>query len=153
MVKAHGIKGEVVVLPETDYPHRLAPGSRLETPAGEELTISSSIPGERGWLVRFSQVYDRNQAEGLAGVELFVEASERRELGSDEFWPDLLIGLEVRDPAGNYLGRVRDVDDRTPQARLIITTSAGEVEVPFVSALVPEVGDGYLVVDPLSGLI
>ena len=131
----------------------MPPGPVSRPPLADELTVRSSIPGERGWLVRFHQVKDRNQAEGLAGVELFVEASERRPLGPDEFWPDLLIGLEVRDLAGNYLGRVRDVDDRTPQARLIITTAGGEVEIPFVSALVPEVGNGYLVVDPLSGLL
>lgn len=147
VVKAHGIKGEVVVLPETDSAERFSPGSRLATSTDRALTVRSCVVGERGWLIGFLEVGDRDQAESLVGAELLVESTQRRRLEAGEYWPDQLIGLEVRSRDGSVLGRVKAVDDRTAQARLIVAVPGGEFEVPFVDELVPEVGDGYLVVE------
>lgn len=105
-------------------------------------------------MVSFLEIADRDGAEDLVGEELIVSSSDRRSLGADEFWPDQLVGLLVRDRSGLEVGRVRDVDDSTPQARLVIATASGDVEVPFVDDLVPEINldDGYLVVAPIPGL-
>ncbi len=154
MVKAHGISGEVVVLPETDYEGRFAQGRPVYTRSGLSLHVRSNKPGATGWLVSFLEIADRDGAEDLVGEELIVSSSDRRSLGADEFWPDQLVGLLVRDRSGLEVGRVRDVDDSTPQARLVIATASGDVEVPFVDDLVPEINldDGYLVVAPIPGL-
>ena len=48
-----------------------------------------------------------------------------------------------------------NVDTSLDQARLVISTSTGEVEVPFVDQLVPEVdlAAGYLVIAVIPGLL
>lgn len=117
--------------------------------------MKSHKPGEKGWLVSFEEISDRNMAQALVGHGLLIDARDRRSLGSNEFWPDQLIGLEVREPSGQGIGRVGGVDDSSEQARLLITTTRGEVEVPFVDELVPEVDleGGYLVVNPIPGLL
>jgi 16S rRNA processing protein RimM len=155
VVKAHGLGGEVVVLLETDDPERFAIGGTLYTAAGLSLQVRSRKAGEKGWRVGFVEVTNRSEAESLVGQGLFVEAQDRRTLPADEFWPDQLLGLLARDPSGREVGRVIAVADSMPQARLVVATAQGEVEIPFVDDLVPEVNvsGGYVVVAPMPGLL
>jgi 16S rRNA processing protein RimM len=155
VVKAHGLSGDVVVIPETDYEARFTRGRSVYTPDGRALTVKSNKPGEKGWLVSFEEIGDRSLAQALVGHGLLIDSRDRRSLRSNEFWPDQLVGLEVRELSGRGIGRVVGVDDSSEQARLRITTTGGEVEVPFVDELVPEIDldGGYLVVAPIPGLL
>jgi 16S rRNA processing protein RimM len=152
--KPHGLGGTVVVHPDSDYPERFAPGSRLLTGDGTQLTVRSSHSTEKILLVEFAEVADRNDAESLRGTVLTIDAADRRPLRLGEYWPDDLVGLTVRDAHGKALGTVVDVDDSTVQHRLQIRTHFGMVEVPLVDDLVPvvEMADGYLIVAPIAGL-
>ena len=106
-------------------------------------------------LVEFVGVSDRTSAEELRGAELYIEERQRRPLGAEEFWPDELVGLEVRTAKGRKVGRVREVEWSDAQNRLVIETDSGLREVPFVDELVPAVNlpDGYLTVVNLPGLL
>lgn len=152
--KPHGLGGTVVVHLESDYPDRFSPGSRLLTEDGRQLTVRSSHSTEKILLVEFAEVADRNDAESLRGSVLTIDAADRRPLRLGEYWPDDLVGLTVRDPAGQALGTVVEVDDTTVQHRLQIRTHSGLVEVPLVDDLVPlvQISDGYLIVVPIAGL-
>lgn len=147
----------MVVEPETDDPaHRFRPGAELSTRDGRTLTVRSRRDRSGPLLVRFEGVDDRDAAEALRGTDLLIDPGERRELGEDEFWPDELVGLAVRDRGGALLGRVADVLEGAAQARLLVETTEGVVvEVPFVAELVPEVdpSGGTVVVDPIPGLM
>ena len=105
-------------------------------------------------MARFAGIEDRTAAESLRGAVLTIPAAERRDLEEDEFWPDDLVGLEARTPQGRVLGRVSRVVSGAAQDRLVIDTGSGEVEVPFVDPLVPEVdvAGGRVVIDPPGGL-
>ena len=155
VVKAHGLKGEVVVIPQTDDRTRFARGRSMHTSDGRALTVRGNTPGEKGWLVAFEEIGDRSRAQELVGLDLLIDSPDRRPLEPNEFWPDQLIGLEVRELSGQHIGRVTNVDDSLDQARLVISTSTGEVEVPFVDQLVPEVdlAAGYLVIAVIPGLL
>ena len=152
--KPHGLGGTVVVHLESDYPDRFSPGSRLLTEDGRQLTVRSSHSTEKILLVEFAEVADRNDAESLRGSVLTIDAADRRPLRLGEYWPDDLVGLTVRDPAGQALGTVVEVDDTTVQHRLQIRARSGLVEVPLVDDLVPlvQIADGYLIVVPIAGL-
>ncbi|HEY7582606.1 MAG TPA: ribosome maturation factor RimM [Acidimicrobiia bacterium] len=155
VVKAHGLKGEVVVIPQTDDRTRFARGRSVHTSDGRVLTVKSNTPGEKGWLIAFSEIRDRSRAQELVGLDLLIDSHNRRTLEPNEFWPDQLIGLEVRERSGQEVGRVANVDDSLDQARLVIATPKGEVEVPFVDQLVPEIdlAAGYLVIAAIPGLL
>lgn len=122
--------------------------------ADESLTVAASRSTAHGLLVRFSEIVDRNASEALGKVDLFIDAGARRSLGADEYWPDELIGVEARDETGTVLGTVRDIDDSSAQARLVLSTPTGERLVPLVSDLVPEINltDGFLIVRTIPGL-
>jgi len=153
--KPHGLDGAVVVHPETDNPDRFKPGASLDTDSGKALIVGRARRSEAILLVTFVGVTDRDAAEALRGLVLTISADDRRNLEDDEFWPEDLVGLEVRDPTGSLIGRVAGIDAEAPQPRLTIATDRGEFVVPLVNALVPEVnvGDGYLVIEPIDGLL
>lgn len=155
--RAHGIKGAVVVKALTDDPERFAAGSVFATDRGDppRLTIGAVQPHKDGLLISFDDVGSRDSAERLRGISLFIEASKRRQLGPDEYWPEELVGLSVVDLDGIDLGSVTMVIEGSAQDRLQVTGPAGQLEIPFVAALVIDVDivAGRVVVDPPLGLV
>lgn len=153
--RPHGLDGTVVVHPDTDNPQRFVVGASFQSNSDQVLTIGHVRNSGPILLVSFVGVNDRDDAGRLRGLTLSIDASERRQLSTDEFWPEDLVGLEVRDPGGNLIGSITSVDADSPQSRLTIATGQGEVIVPLVTALVPEVNlsERYLVVQPIEGLL
>ena len=141
------------MLPSGDDPGDFVPGSRLR--AGErELEVLSARPyRDRGLIVAFSGITDRDTVETLRGAILTREADTRRALAEGEFWSSSLMGLEAVTPGGAVLGRVTDVRVGRLQDRLVVTTPAGaEVEVPFVGEMVANPAGGRIGIDPPEGL-
>lgn len=152
----HGLDGAVVVVSETDNPDRFAPKARLRTDRdGYPLLVVTGVAtsSQGALLLRFAGVTDRSRAESLIGASLLVPAGERRTLADGEFWPDQLVGLEVR-AAGEPVGKVIDVI-LEPQTRLAVEGPHGEFQIPFVEALVPTVdlAGGYVEIVLLDGMI
>ena len=154
--RAHGVRGAVILSSLTDDPARFITGAEFHTdnPGLSEVVLETVQPHKDGLLATLGGVADRDHAERLRGTSLFVDASQRRTLEPDEFWPDQLIGMAAVDPVGNSLGTVADVIDG-PQDRLTIQAPSGVFEVPFVSAIVIRVdlGANELVIDAPAGLI
>ena len=152
--RPHGIAGEVTVVPDTDDPGRFAPGSELATPDGTALRVRSARPyRDRGLIVAFEGVADRDAAESLPGTTLLGDAADRRSLGPGEWWPEDLIGLEAVDGSGMPLGTVAGVVVGDVQDRIVVATPGGErVEVPFVDELVDDPAGGVVVIRPPAGL-
>lgn len=155
MGRPHGLDGFLYVWPDTDDPRRFESGARVVAAGGGALEVERTRIHLERLLVKFVEVSDRRSAEELRGVELYIEERQRRPLGSEEFWPDQLEGLEVRTPAGQMVGRVRGVEWSDAQSRLVIETRSGLREVPFVDELVPSVNlpGGYLTLVDLPGLL
>ena len=151
--RPHGVRGEVTVLLESDDPGDFDSGAILR--AGErDLEVRSARPyRDRGLIVAFAGVTDRNAAEALRGVVLSGDAADRRSLGEGEFWSSDLVGLEAVTPDGVVLGRVAEVLVGGFQDRLVVTTPSGEeVLVPFVDEIVGDPEDGSIVIDAPEGL-
>jgi 16S rRNA processing protein RimM len=163
--KPHGLLGEVTVQLHTDEPERrLAVGTVIDTEATtgtgvpRALTVRSTRVHNGVWLVAFEEVPDRTGAESLRGTRLVVDAADVLP-GNDEedvFTEEQLRGLTVVDPAGTVLGSVGGLELGAAQDRLVILLPDGrEAQVPFVTALVPEVDleAGRVVVDAPPGLL
>ena len=169
--RAQGLKGEVNVYAYTDEPERrFAPGSQLQTNDGQTFTVVSSRRFKQRWIILFQGVADRNAAEVLNGLELYVQADPAEELAQEDAWyPEDLIGLKVRmapgnslgEPAGRVVGQVSDVLDGVAQQQLQIRMTTEENDddaeglIPFVEALVPQVDieNGYVTINPPGGLL
>jgi 16S rRNA processing protein RimM len=141
--RPHGIRGDVVVRGLLEDAHsRLVPAASFETnedPA-RLLTIASVHQSGADLRIHFSGVEDRNEAEELKGVQLMIDAGDRRVLGDDEWWPEDLVGCSAVDVSGASVGEVVEVILGGVQDRLVVVRSdGGRAEVPFVEALVPRV--------------
>ncbi len=179
IVRAHGIRGEVIVAVRTDEPDvRFAPGSVLgaEPPDRGPLTVAAARWHSGRLIVAFAGIGDRTAAEGLRGTLLILDSAQIPPVTDpDEFYDHELIGLGVVTAAGERVGVVADVlhhgqdllvirRDGAPGAlgRAAIRgpagpagPSAGEALVPFVGAIVTDVdvAAGRLVIDPPPGLL
>jgi 16S rRNA processing protein RimM len=156
ITRAHGIRGEVLVGVHTDEPdERFAVGSVLDTDAGP-LTVAASRWHSGQLLVRFAGVSDRNDAEELRGRLLTVDTSSLPPTDDpDEFRDHELIGLAVTTVAGDAVGEVTDVLHLGQDVLQVRRSDGGEVLVPFVKAIVPDVdiAAGIVRIDPPLGLL
>jgi 16S rRNA processing protein RimM len=109
-------------------------------------------------IARIDGVEDRNQAEALRGVRLYVsrDALPAPE-GAEEFYHADLIGLDAALADGTVFGRVVAVHDYGAGDSLEVERpeGGGTVLVPFTRAAVPVVDlqARRLVVDPPEGLL
>jgi 16S rRNA processing protein RimM len=157
--RAHGIHGLVSVDVRTDEPERrLAPGAVLLTDpeARGPLTVLEGRVHSGRLLLRFAGVEDRTAAEELRGTELVVAVDPAEQPAEEDEWYDhQLVGLLAVGADGAAYGPVTEVVHLPMQDLLAIrTSSGGEVLVPFVTAIVPEVdvAGGRVVLDPPGGL-
>jgi 16S rRNA processing protein RimM len=161
--RPHGLRGEFLVDVRTDVPERrFAVGAVLgcTAPGVPLLTVAASRRHSGRWLVQFEEVGDRSAADTVRGALLTIDPAEAGAAGDDpddEAWWDAdLIGLTVVTTSGDAVGSVAEVLHPPGGDLLAVRTEAGgEVLVPFVTELVPEVDvpAGRLVVDPPEGLL
>jgi 16S rRNA processing protein RimM len=162
VVRAHGLRGELVVEVHTDSPdERFAPGvpliaQRPGAPAGT-LTVESARPHSGRLLVRFVEAPDRDAAEALRGTRLLVTADVITAPADDEeFHVHQLEGLRAELEDGTVVGSVREVV-HGPGGDLLVLARPERPEalVPFVLAIVPTVdlAAGRLVLTPPEGLL
>ena len=94
-------------------------------------------------------------AETLRGTRLLVD-DEQADEDEEEGWREEdLLGFDVVLVDGTPLGSVSALHLRPVQDLLAVRTPRGEVLVPFVEELVPEVDEDArrIVVDPPPGLV
>ncbi|MET3773359.1 ribosome maturation factor RimM [Arthrobacter nitrophenolicus] len=155
--KPHGIRGEVTVQVLTDAPEdRFIPGTEfvVEPASSGPLTVSSARWNKDILLLGFEEIADRNQAETLRGAKLFIETADLDEDDDEGWYEHELVGLEAR-VGDQVVGKVTALNTAPAQDLLMVTTpEGGEILVPFVEQIVPEVniGEGYILLTPPDGL-
>ncbi|NDC16226.1 MAG: ribosome maturation factor RimM [Synechococcaceae bacterium WB9_2_170] len=159
VVAAQGLKGELRILPLSDFPERFTQAGqrwlqRRDDPARPvELLGGRQLPGKELFVVRFAGVESREAAEALVGEQLLVRSSDRPKLAKGEFHLLDLVGLEVR-LEGKPIGRVSDLI-HAGNDLLEIELDSRKVFIPFVKAIVPEVQleAGWIGITPPPGLL
>ncbi len=138
---AHGLKGEVRVKTFTATPEMLGAYGPLHAGDGRGLTVVSARAGKDGEAIAaFGEVADRNAAENLKGVELFVARGALPPAQSGEFYHADLVGLAAEDALGRRIGRVVAVHNYGASDVLVIARAGGdEVLIAFTRESVPEI--------------
>jgi 16S rRNA processing protein RimM len=159
IARTHGIRGDVLVNPETDFPdERFVEGRvlQLEMPGRSEAVTIESVRFHQGRpLVGFAGVDTMEAAEALIGAELKVPEAEIPPLPDGTYYRHDLVGCEVTDTTGQAIGRVTSVDGPMERSRLVIAGPRGEVMVPMVGGICVRVDPAakVIVVDPPAGLL
>lgn len=148
---AHGIRGEVVLRTYTGDPEAIADYGPLSDEEGKRTFKLKSVRATpKGVIARIDGVNDRNAAEALRGVDLYVDRAKLPKPGDKEYYHADLAGLAVRDASGAEIGWIVTVANFGAGDLLEIRfKDVKQTEyVPFTDACVPEVNveAGYAVV-------
>ena len=159
IARTHGVRGDVLINPETDFPdERFVEGRvlQLELPGRSEPVTIESVRFHQGRpLVSFAGVDTMAAAEAIIGAELKVPEAEIPPLPEGTYYRHDLVGCEVTDTKGQAIGRVTSVDGPLERSRLVIAGPRGEVMVPMVGGICVRVDPAQkvIVVDPPAGLL
>lgn len=114
---AHGVRGEIRVLPLTDFPERFMDMDRIDIfrPAGKliatlEIQEIRAHEGKGVFLISANEIADRDAAQALEGGLIMIHESQRAPLPDGSYWIDDIIGLSVvLGETGEILGVVEDL--------------------------------------------
>ena len=155
VTRAHGVQGEVAVLVLSEVEDRFAPGTTLWLEGGRTLTVESSRPHRGRLLVRFREVRDRDQAEGLQRALLVVPESSSPSLPEGSWWDHQIEGCAVETDRGRALGTVREVIHTAANDVWSVVDGGGrETLVPVLNEVLVsvDVGAKRIVVREIEGL-
>ena len=159
IARPHGIRGQVVVNPETDFPHeRFQTGAALfmkRSAEMEKLVISSIRFHNERPIVGFEGVDDMTAASTLAGSELRVPLDQLTKLPPETFYRHDLVGCIVERTDGSHVGTVSEVEGTLAGSRLVVATERGDVLVPLVAEICRsvDVAAKRIVIEPPVGLL
>ena len=159
IARAHGIRGQVIVNPETDFPdERFQPGAELFIERGgqiETLTVISARFHRERPVIGIAGVETMNDAEALAGLELRVPVEALTRLPAGMFYHHDLVGCQVVTGAGEAIGLVERVEGTQSGGRLVVAGANGEILIPLVTDICRtiDVGLKRIVIEPPAGLL
>lgn len=156
VARPHGIRGQVIVNPETDFPEdRFRIGQVLlvgpaDRPVEREINEVRFHQGRP--ILALAGVQTMDDAEVLAGADLWVPQAALDPLPQGTYYRHDLIGCEVRDTLDRTIGRVTAVEGTLDRSYLVID---GDVMLPLVDGICLQVDMAArrIVVDPPEGLI
>ena len=156
VARPHGIRGHVVVSPETDFlEERFRVGRTLLVgPADRPVarTIRDARFHQGRPILSLSGVDTMNDAEALAGADVWLTAASLAPLPAGTYYRHDLVGCEVRDASDAVIGRVTAVEGTIDRSHLVVD---GSVMIPLVEGICVRVdlGERRVIVNPPEGLI
>jgi 16S rRNA processing protein RimM len=160
VARPHGIRGQVVLNLETDFPHeRFQSGAELFIKRSanevEQLVIATVRFHNERPIVGFVGFDDIDQVSALAGIELRVPLDRLAALPPEMFYRHDLVGCTVDRTDGARVGEVTDVEGTLGGSRLVVSTARGEVLVPLASEICRsiDVVGKRIVIEPPEGLL
>ncbi|MBU0483163.1 MAG: ribosome maturation factor RimM [Proteobacteria bacterium] len=159
VVKVHGIKGELKVLPygDPDY-FKLYKQLVLdldEDGSAKVYDLVRARPQASVVIIQLAGLDDRNNAELLRGAEVWTEKKFLPEPAAEEIYWREMVGLEVVTDDGQQLGKVKALLETGGTDVLVIRGNGQEYLVPARKEFVVDLNnqDGCLVISVPPGLL
>jgi 16S rRNA processing protein RimM len=159
IARPHGLRGQVVVKPETDFlEERFRPGATLWTRTGGKettLTVASARVQNGRPVIAFEGLSRLEDVEPMAGLELRVPESALQPLEPGRYYEHQLVGCVVETVGHVELGRVSRVEGGAGGSRLVVDGRAGEILIPLAVDICVsiDVEAGRIRIAPPDGLI
>ena len=159
VARPHGIRGQVIINPETDFPdQRFQPGAQLFIRRGgevEAITLTSVRFHRERPIIGVNGVTDVDQAATLSGLELRVPIEWLGALPPGTYYRHDLVGCLVETCTSERVGVVKDVEGDAGGSRLVVEAAGGDVLVPLAAEICIEIDPAgkRIVIDPPEGLL
>lgn len=162
IVNTHGIRGELKIVPLTDFPEeRFAQGAKLTFVHPEDgrmlpVVVDAARDHKNMYIVKFHGFDNINDVEKYKGWMLKVEEQFQTELEDDEFYYHEIIGCQAFTEEGELLGVIAEI--LSPGANdvwVIERPQAKPLLVPYIDDVVLEVNieEKRVVIRLLEGLL
>ena len=162
IVNTHGIRGELKILSQTDFPEeRFKPGNKLflmnpDETEKLEAVIETARVHKNSYIVLFKGWDDINKVEKYKGWSVKVGEDQLFELPPDEFYYFEIVGCTVMSEEGQEIGKVTEI--LTPGANdvWVVQPSKGKpVYIPYIDDVVKQVDveNKRITIHLLEGLI
>jgi 16S rRNA processing protein RimM len=140
IAKAHGVNGEVVIRLLTDSPARFRSLKRawLGTTdrSAVEVAIERVAIDPKGVRLKLSTLATRDDADRVRGQILFVEEKNAVRLPKGRYFIHDVLGMEVRDEAGQQIGTVEDILPYPASHVYVVRGNGREIMIPAVKEFV-----------------
>ena len=158
VIKTHGLKGELTIYLDVDYPEAYR---NLESVLVEQdgqlipFFISSLRVNGNKAVVALEGVEDIEEAEGFKSSKLFLPVAALPQLEEHQFYYHEIVGFTVKDKSLGTLGEVKDVYDFPNQALVSMSYQGHEVLIPVRDEVTTHVdrAEKILFVDLPEGLL
>ena len=155
IVRPQGIRGEVKVKHYTDDPYRFEELETVYLKRGNEYqpvgVVDARVQKDDVYLA-LEGVEDRNEAEKLRGVELWVDRENAVELDEDQVFIADILGAKAYDTKGNEIGTLKDVLTPGGVDVFVFKTKKGTLMTPALKEvlLVMDAEEGRIVLDEVK---
>ena len=154
IIAPHGVRGDVRVLPLTDFAERFQKGAVLYF-AGQPHTVAAGRPHNDEFLVRFEDIGTPEAAAPFRDLLLEIPESEAAPLPPGEYYRWQIEGMEAFAADGQRIGVVKEVLETGANDVLVIVDDAdAENLVPLIDEFATIDGDQRrVVVTPIPGML
>ena len=151
----HGLNGEVKVIALTDDIKRFGELDGVYMGMDKDYFEIEKVSYQKGQaIIKFKGISSLAEAEDKINSFLWVKTEEAKRPEGAYFLFEI-IGLEVYDVFGNYVGKVKDV--LQPGANDVYVVKNGESEylIPGIKEIVVKIDldEKKMTIDPLEGMI
>lgn len=157
IIKPHGIRGDLAMKVITDYPERLPEIDTLYVgPTFEPYQVKGVRFHAGGTLMLFEGVEDRNAAEVLRGLMVYVHIDDAVPLEEGEYYLFQIVGAQVVTEDGQVLGTLTDCLETGANDVYVITSPDDkEILIPVIPEVIKhvDVEKKVLTINLLDGLL
>lgn len=152
IVRPQGIRGEVKVRPYTDDPYRFEELSSAFVKEGDvysPIRFTNCRVQKEDVYLTLENVMNRDAAEKLRGVKLYIDRAHAKELHEDEVFIADILGATAYDTKGQIIGTLKDVLTPGGVDVFVFDTSKGSLMMPALRTvlLTLDAQNGKIVLD------
>ena len=125
IIAPHGVAGNVSAECLSDNPRRFVVDAKFVDENQNIYTLQTASMHKGRLLLHFAGVNDRDGAEKLRGIKLYITPSPADTLPNGVYYHYQLTGLKVRE-AGIELGTIVDIHSHAANDLLIVKNEQGE---------------------------
>ncbi len=139
IVGAHGIKGEVKLRLTLENEKILKKYGVPVDITGTPFSIEQWRMTDKGVLIKFANITDRNGAENMRGVALFIPSDALPPPAKEEIYYSDLKGMAVVADDGKDVGIIADVFSNGAQDIIVVINKGNEMLLPYTKDVVAEI--------------
>lgn len=133
VIKKHGLKGDLNLLLDVDYPEEYKNLESVFVDINNKLVpffISKiSIKGNRA-IATFEDVGTAEKADELRGKGLYLPLDMLPELEENQFYYHEIIGFQVQDAKSGIIGTIENINSSSMQDLLVLNAGGREILIP-----------------------